>query len=158
MPLSDDELKQAVVDALAGHTVLTMATLGETGPHAVSLMYAHKEFDLFWLSDPKASHSGHLESGGYCSVSIARQYDDFKNIMGLQMSGHGLRLKKGIEADDGFVLLTRRYPFLQKFTAGELARHLGRAALYRFRPDRITLIDNTRGFGFKQTLQLYSKP
>ncbi len=158
MLLSDDELKQAIVDALAVHTVLTMATQGETGPHAVSLMYAHKEFDLYWLSDPKADHSSHLESISRCTVSIARQYDNFQNIMGLQMSGHGLRLEKGVEAGDGFDLLTERYPFLRKFAAGELARHLGKAAVYRFRPDRVTLIDNARDFGFKQTLQLYDKP
>jgi uncharacterized protein YhbP (UPF0306 family) len=110
------------------------------------------------LSDPNTVHSGQLESVSRCAVSIAGQYDDFRNIMGLQMSGHGLRLEKGTEADDGFVLLTGRYPFLRKFAAGELARHLGKAAVYRFRPHRVTLIDNTRSFGFKQTLQLYDKP
>jgi len=154
MTLSDDELKQAIVDALADHTVLTMATQGETGPHVVSLMYAYKEFDLYWLSNPAAGHSGHLGKGSRGAVSIARQYEDFQNIKGLQMSGQGLRLEQGAEAKDGFALLTVRYPFLRAFAAGELASHLDKAAVYRFRPERITLIDNTRGFGFRQTLQL----
>jgi uncharacterized protein len=152
--LSHDELKDAIVAAVAGHTVLSLATQGETGPHAVSLMYAHKEFDLYWLSDPKSRHSSNLESDHRCAVSIARQYDAFHLIMGVQISGHGLRLEKNADADDGFTLLAARYPFLRKFAAGELARHLGKAAVYRFRPQRITLIDNGRGFGFKQTLRL----
>jgi len=154
MSLSDAELKQAIVDALAGHTVLTMATQGETGPHAVSLMYAHKEFDIYWLSDPNAAHSTNLSKENRGAVSIARQFDVFQNIMGLQMSGCAARLEKGVAADEGFALLTMRYPFLQQFASGELARHLGKAAVYRFRPEQITLIDNARGFGFRQILQL----
>lgn len=158
MSLSEADLKQAIIEALAGHTVLSLATLddsgGETGPHSVSLMYAHRQFDIFWLSDPKSGHSGNLQKASRCAISMARQFDDFKNIMGLQMSGHGLRLDKGAEADEAFTLLKARFPFLAKFALGDLARHLGKAAVYRFRPQHITLIDNARGFGFKQTLDL----
>ena len=154
MSLSDNELKQAILTALGAHTVLSMAAQDDTGPHAVSLMYAHQAFDLYWLSDPKTEHSIHLENDKRCAVTIARQQDAFENIMGLQMSGHGLRLDKGTQADEGFALLTARYAFLQTFATGKLARHLGKMAVYRFRPQRITLIDNSRGFGFKQILQL----
>ena len=154
MSLSDPELKQAILTALTGHTVLSIATQGDSGPHAVSVMYAHQAFDLYWLSDPNTEHSKHLENDNRCAVTIARQYDAFENIMGLQMSGHGRRLDKGAQADDGFTLLTDRYAFLKTFAAGELARHLGKMAVYRFRPQRITLIDNSRGFGFKQILKL----
>ena len=118
MSLTDDELQQAILTALTGHTVASMATQGDTGPHSVSLMYAHKAFDLYWLSDPKTEHSKHLENDNRCAVTIARQYETFQNIMGLQMSGHGLRLDKGAQADEGFALLTARYEFLQTFSAG----------------------------------------
>jgi uncharacterized protein YhbP (UPF0306 family) len=72
----------------------------------------------------------------------------------LPPAGDGCRLTEVDEESAGFDLLVARYPFLKKFSVGKLARNLGAAAVYRFRPERLTLIDNARGFGFKQTLKL----
>lgn len=154
MALTEAELENAIAEELRHHTVLTLATIGQAGPHAVSLMYAHDGFDIFWLSDPKTRHCEHLVSNPSVAVTIAGQYEDFREIRGLQMQGDGRRLKGADEETAGFDLLVARYPFLKQFAAGELARNLDAAAVYRFRPARLTLIDNARGFGFKQTLDL----
>jgi uncharacterized protein YhbP (UPF0306 family) len=154
MALKEAELRDAILAELRHHTVLTLATIGEAGPHAVSLMYAHDAFDIYWLSDPKTRHSEHLASSNPAAVTIAAQYEDFREIRGLQMQGIGCRLTETDEETAGFDLLVARYPFLRQFAAGNLARHLGEAAVYRFRPARLTLIDNSRSFGFKQTLEL----
>lgn len=151
---SEAELKSAILDELRRNTVLTLATTGESGPHAVSLMYAHDGFDLYWLSDPKTRHSRHLEAGRPVAVTIAAQQDDFQRIRGLQIEGRAGRLTDAALSSRGFELLVARYPFLKRFGAGRLARHLGAAVVYRFDPARLTLIDNSRGFGFKQTLEL----
>ena len=152
--LNKAELNDALLAELRAHSVLTLATAGETGPHAVTLMYAHDGFDIYWLSDPKTQHSEQLASSPSAAVTIAAQYEDFLKIRGLQMNGTGCRLTDAEEASAGFDLLALRYPFLQQFGAGKLAQHLGAAAVYRFRPEKLTLIDNARGFGFKQTLEL----
>ena len=152
--LNKVELSDAILAQLRAHSVLTLATIGETGPHAVTLMYAHDGFDIYWLSDPKTRHSEQLESSPSAAVTIAAQYEDFRKIRGLQMNGTGCRLADAKEASAGFDMLALRYPFLQQFGAGKLAQHLGAAAVYRFQPARLTLIDNARSFGFKQTLEL----
>ena len=154
MALEDADLRHAILEELRQHTVLTLASVGETGPHAVSLMYANDGFDIYWLSDPKTRHSEHLASDTPAAVTIAKQYEDFRKIRGLQMQGSGCRLTDTDEETEGFDLLVARYPFLKQFAAGNLAQHLGAAAVYRFRPARLTLIDNSRSFGFKQTLEL----
>jgi uncharacterized protein YhbP (UPF0306 family) len=154
MALKEADLRHAILEELCHHTVLTLATIDESGPHAVSLMYASDAFDIYWLSDPKTRHSEHLASGTPAAVTIAAQYEDFRKIRGLQMEGGGYRLTETEEEKAGFDLLVARYPFLKQFAAGKLARHLGAAAVYRFRPARVTLIDNARSFGFKQTLEL----
>lgn len=151
---SDAELKSAILDELRSNTVLTLATIDESGPHAVSLMYAHDGFDIYWLSDPKSRHSRHLEASRAAAVTIAAQQEDFTKIRGLQIEGFGRRLADTAISSAGFDLLVARYPFLSRFGAGKLARHLGAAAVYMFDPSRLTLIDNSRGFGFKQTLEL----
>ncbi len=154
MALNKAELREAILAELRAHSVLTLATIGETGPHAVSLMYAHDAFDIYWLSDPKTLHSQHLASSPSAAVTIAAQYEDFRKIRGLQMQGKGCRLTDENDAAAGFDLLALRYPFLQQFSVGKLAQNLDAAAIYRFQPTRLTLIDNARGFGFKQILEL----
>ncbi|HSG94342.1 MAG TPA: hypothetical protein VLA28_02400, partial [Afifellaceae bacterium] len=123
-----------------------------------SLMYAHDGFDIYWLSDPKTRHSEQLAASPSAAVTIAAHYDDFRQIRGLQMRGSGHCLSGADAEKAGFDLLAARYPFLSQFAAGKLARHLGAAAVYRFRPASLTLIDNSRGFGFKQTLDLADRP
>jgi len=153
MNLTEAELESAILEELRNHTVLTLATSGEAGPHAVSLMYAHDAFDIYWLSDPQTCHSECLAHNSSAAVTIAAQHDDFRKIRGLQMEGNGRRVTDVDEENLGFDLLVARYPFLKQFAAGKLARHLGAAAIYLFRPAQLTLIDNSRGFGFKQTLE-----
>lgn len=154
MALTETELELAILDELRDHTVLSLAAMGDEGPHAVSLMYAHERFDIFWLSDPETHHSRYLAANSRAAVTIAAQHEDFSSIRGLQMSGWAHRVSDPEQAAMAFELLTGRYPFLLRFGIGKLARHLGAADVYRFRPTRLTLIDNSRGFGFKQTLAL----
>jgi uncharacterized protein YhbP (UPF0306 family) len=153
MILTEAELESAILEELRRNTVLTLAAVGVAGPHAVSLFYAHDNFDIYWLSDPKTRHSQNVASSPSTSVTIAAQQTDYRKIRGLQMEGETRRLGDASEATAGFDLLVDRYPFLKQFAVGKLARHLGAAAVYLFRPTKITLIDNARGFGFKQTLE-----
>lgn len=157
MVLSEAELKSAIGEELLQHTVLTLAVIGEAGPHAVSLMYAYDGLDIYWLSDPKTRHSKVLVSTPAAAVTIAGQSKDFRKIRGLQIEGNAHRLTNTEEETAAFDLLVARYPFLKQFAAGQLARHLGAATVYGFHPASVTLIDNARGFGFKQTLELVDR-
>lgn len=146
-------MESAILEELRRNTVLTLAAVGVAGPHAVSLFYAHDNFDIYWLSDPKTRHSQNVAYSPSTAVTIAAQQTDYHKIKGLQMEGETRRLGDASEATAGFDLLVDRYPFLKQFAVGKLARHLEAAAVYSFRPAKITLIDNARGFGFKQTLE-----
>ncbi len=150
--LTEVELKNAILEELRNHSVLSLATVGDSGPHAVSLMYAHQDFDFYWLSDPRTKHSQQLAHNAAAGITIARQQEDFKKICGLQIEGNGYRVTDPEEEAKGFELLVARYPFLKQFRSGKLARHLGLAAVYAFHSTKLILIDNSRGFGFKQAL------
>ena len=154
MILAEAELESALLAELGRHNVLSLAVVSDARPHSVSLMYAHDDFDIYWLSDPKTRHSRCLASNPSVAVTIAAQHKDFREIRGVQMAGNAHRLTDTDAQAMGFNLLLARYPFLKKFSIGKLARHMGAAAVYRFRPTNMTFIDNSRGFGFKQTLVL----
>ncbi len=153
MATEENALAEEIAAYLDRHTVMTLATTDDEGPHAVSLMYAREGFTLYWLSDPKVRHSRHIEPLTTVSVTVAGQYDDFKEIQGLQMKGSAGKVLNEEEEKRAFDLLKIRYPFLKAFGLGSLARHLGAADIYAFRPTAITFIDNTRRFGFKETLE-----
>ncbi len=148
-------LADRIQDQLKRHTVCTLATVSDDGAHAASLMYALDGYSLLWVSDAKSRHSQHLEQSPEVTVTIARQYEDFAEIVGLQMTGKARRLDKSSQKKAALVLLASRYPFLEQFQSGPKALIARFASIeyYRFDPQLITLIDNSQGFGHKETLR-----
>ncbi len=150
-------LKQAIYRELDGHTVATLATSGPAGPHAVSLMVAHDtDLALYWVSDPASDHSRQLADSPSCAMTMARQFDDFQAIRGLQMTGHAAMVDGEANRGAALDLLGTRYAFLKLFQSGpaHLTARFAKIAVYRFRPIRIVLIDNAKGFGHKDILEL----
>ena len=147
-------MRARILDFLTEHHAMTLATAGP-GPHAAAVLYAHREFALYWVSDPESRHSREIAAGGAVAATINRDYADFTQIRGLQLAGPAVMLK-GIEAAVGLSVLARRYPFLEQFagSGGVLFGALAKASVWRFDPIRNVYVDNTRGFGFKETLEL----
>ncbi len=147
-------MRAHILDFLTEHHAMTLATAGP-GPHAAAVLYAHLEFALYWVSDPETRHSREIAAGGEIAATINRDYADFTQIRGLQLAGPAAMLT-GNEAAEGLSVLTRRYPFFEQFadSGGELSGALAKASVWRFDPVHIVYVDNTRGFGFKETLEL----
>ena len=141
---------------LRTHTVLTLATVYRGEPHAVSLMYANEGFALYWVSDPRSRHSLALAESSRASVTVAGHFADFRDIEGLQCRGAARTVGRKAASTRGFQVLADRYPFLQEFLSGpaKLVRRLDLAAVYRFDPEEVTLIDNAQGFGHKEAVPL----
>lgn len=150
-----DDLAARIESFLDAHHVVTLATIGEAGAHAASLMYARGGFTLYWTSDPQSRHSEHLQRDARVTATIAPDYTDFKLIRGLQIAGRAARLA-GAASDAARAALVARYGFLAELASGppKLRAAFEQAAFYALVPERITLIDNTRGFGHKETLPL----
>lgn len=150
-----DDLSARIESFLDAHHVMTLATVGDVGAHAASLMYARRGFTLFWTSDPKTRHSVHLERDARVTATVAPDYNDFRVIRGLQVAGRARRLA-GVDGEAARMALVARYAFLAELAAGppKLKAAFEQAGFYALEPERITLIDNTRGFGQKETLAL----
>lgn len=151
------ELRRDIEAFLAAHHVMSLATAagGET-VHAASLFYALDGLSLVWTSDPGVRHSLHLETHHNVAVTVAPDGADFLAVRGVQMAGTAWRLHRDAEIGHARRLMRRRYPFLDRLADGPpaLREAYAKAGFYRLDPERITLIDNARGFGHKATLQL----
>ena len=150
------ELAQQVGSFLAAHHVLSLATFGSSGPHATNLFYACDELALVWVSDPDAQHSREIETDPRVAATVAPDYSDFANIRGLQITGTARRIVAEDEQTRYLVQMEARYPFLKRLAEGptKLREAYARTGIYRLEPIRIVLIDNTKGFGHKETLVL----
>jgi uncharacterized protein len=150
-----DDLAARIESFLDAHHVMTLATVGDAGAHAASLMYARAGFTLQWTSDPQSRHSQHLERDARVTATVAPDYADFRIIRGLQIAGRARRLD-GSAAEEARAALVARYAFLAELASGppKLRAAFEKAAFYAVVPERITLIDNARGFGHKETLTL----
>ena len=150
-----DNLAARIEAFLDAHHVMTLATVGDTGAHAASLMYARKGFALYWTSDSQSRHSLHVEREARVTATIAPDYTDFRVIRGLQIAGRARRLDES-EAGNARAALVGRYAFLAELASGPPALRAAfeKAAFYALVPERISLIDNARGFGHKETLTL----
>lgn len=151
--MSADKVRKMALELLGSHTVLSLATLYQGSPYATSLMYTHEELIIYWVSDPKSRHSQALEATSRVAVTIAAQYDDFNEIRGVQLVGNAFRVIDDQESGKALRLMAGRYSFFRAFAEGSqwLRSRLDAAIVYRFEPDTVTLIDNSRHFGYKET-------
>jgi uncharacterized protein YhbP (UPF0306 family) len=151
-----DGLKRQIGAFLAAHHVMSLATFGSSGPHATSLFYACDGLALVWVSEPDTQHSRDIEADPRVAATVAPDYSDFSAIRGVQIGGAARRIEAADERIHHMAQLEARYPFLGQLAAGplKLRQAYARTAVYRLQPARIVLIDNSKGFGHKETLEL----
>lgn len=149
------ETADRIAAFLDAHHVMSLATAGPQGPHAANVFYARDDFVLVWVSDPNSRHSLELASDSRVAATVAPDYFDFGDIRGVQISGRARVIAAASESAKARVLLEARYPFLRQLAAGPpaLQEAYGRVQFYRLEPERMVLIDNSRGFGHKDTIE-----
>lgn len=136
---------QQLLDFLADHTTLTLATVGPDGlPHAAALFYAFDDdLNLIFLSDPSTRHARHIGARAPVAVTIQADGQAWQHITGLQL--HGVAT---LADETARIRYLARYPFIARSEA--LARALKNVQFYSITPHWIRLIDNRLGFGHKQ--------
>jgi len=149
-----------VAALLDRHHVMSLATVSPDAPHAANLFYARDGFSLMWVSDASSRHSVMVEADPRVAATIAKDYVDFPEIQGLQIFGRAFRVVDRLSRQHARHCLEARYLFLHDAANApkEIRDALERAQFYRLEPSKIVLIDNTRGLGFKQTLEFGPNP
>ncbi len=154
--MTNINLGQEIRSFLAEHHVMSLATFGAAGAHAANLFYACDGLALVWVSEPDTQHSREIEADSRVAATVAPDYSDFAAIRGVQIAGVARRVMAADERLRHIALLEARYAFLRQLAAGplKLREAFARTAVYRLQPARIVLIDNTKGFGHKETLEV----
>jgi 4-hydroxy-3-polyprenylbenzoate decarboxylase len=132
---------------LLGLPLVTLATVGADGaPHAASVYFAAGEdHRLYFFSSAASQHGRDLAANPAVALTLSPVVEGWRDIYGLQMRGEAHPVPTGPEWERGYQLYLARFPFAASFKE-EVARNL----LYVFTPRWLRLVDNSRGFGFKE--------
>ena len=138
-----------VSDLLKSESTLTLATCGPDGaPCAAPLFYLPDGHQLYWFSSARSAHSRNLKRDPRASVTVYAATADWRKIRGVQMQGSARPVA------DRELRRTIAAAYAERFHLGRLFQALmARSRLYCFEPCSIRYIDNTRGFGFKGTVE-----
>jgi uncharacterized protein YhbP (UPF0306 family) len=144
--------RQLALNYLAGHQVMTLATYGSEGVWAAAVFYASVEFDLYFLSAGHTRHAQNLAAEQRTAATIQEDYEDWPAIQGIQLEGD-VRLLAGEERESAIDLYAAKYPFIAQADA-QIQNALTRVNWYTLRPDKFYFIDNSKGLGHRDEIQL----
>ncbi len=147
-----DEIQQQALAYLAGHHVMTIATSGVDGAWAAAVFYVNNGFDLIFLSAAHTRHAQNFLISAQIAATIQEDYADWRQIQGIQCEGVVNQLANE-ERVTAVAWYKEKYPFLQHAPA-QIATALAKVNWYRLRPQRMYFIDNSKGFGHRDEVEL----
>lgn len=142
----------AALDYLNDHNVLTLATNGPDGPWAAAVFYVNKGFELYFLSAGHTRHVRNFSENWRAAAAIQEDYGDWPSIKGIQLEGVVVALA-GTEREEAINLYKEKYPFI-KNAVPQILMGLAKVNWYRLVPQKLYFIDNSKGLGHRDEVDL----
>ncbi len=154
--MSDQTARELILAYIESHNTLTLATEHDGVPWATSLFYANDNWMLYFLSEPGTRHAQYLAGNSRVAATISEDYTNWREIKGIQLEGACQQVTDPIGTARALMIYAKKFPFIGDFLRApqELGQALSKAKWYRIKPSWIRLVDNTRGFGWKEAIQL----
>ncbi|MFZ3007375.1 MAG: pyridoxamine 5'-phosphate oxidase family protein [Phenylobacterium sp.] len=145
------DLQQDIVSILEAGKDLTLATLRPDGaPQATTVSYASQDLEIYFGCGQQSQKAGNLARDPRVSATIDLPYRDWAEIRGLSLGG------LATEVTDPDDLARIGLLFLEKFP--EVAQYVsspaGEMAMFRLRPQVISVLDYRKGFGHTELVQV----
>jgi len=145
---------------------MTLATTGPDGspqaaaPHCAAVYFAARPLKdddlqglrLYFFSDPDSQHGQDLRTDPRAAAALYPEVSSWQEIRGVQLRGTIYILPAGAALEAAWELYRAKFPFVNGLKA-----IVQRNALYVFSPTWVRLVDNRRGFGFKQEWDLVAQ-
>lgn len=153
-----DALKQQVLEYLASHNTMTLATCAGAAPWAATVFFASDDLRLYFFSAPQSRHCLNLAANPKVAVTVQEDYQDWRQIKGVQLEGR-VELVDGVVAKaKAMAIYAIKYPeVITLFTdpnSGIFHKAFLKVKFYCVVPEKLFFIDNSAGFGKRQELAL----
>ena len=154
-----ERLREELLGYLKAHNVMTIASCHENIPWAAAVFYASDGFDLYFLSNPKSRHGSNMSANRQVSAAIHEDYRNWREIRGIQLEGRAERLTSLKQQGQFWKVYESKFPFVKEFFQPSSVRSMLSAKvtgirLYRIVPSEVYYIDNSKGFGHRERLEL----
>jgi uncharacterized protein YhbP (UPF0306 family) len=138
-------------------STMTLATCNEGLPWAATVFFAaDRKFNLFFVSDYRTRHGRDMAANEQVAATINPECDNWHDVAGLQIRGT-VSIIEGLERTKALALYFKKFPQIDALFAkpeGEheetIAARLKAANFYRIKPEMIRVIDNDKGFGYRE--------
>jgi uncharacterized protein YhbP (UPF0306 family) len=148
-------LPHPVADYLDRHHVMTLATCGPDGPWAAAVFYVNAGHTLFFLSSPSSRHCRNLAQDPRCAATIQADYSDWAKIKGVQLEGRASEIR-GDEEVRARQRYGDKFPVVGRLATAPMVivAALAKVHWYRLHAERLHFIDNSLGFGHRDSIDL----
>ncbi|HIP72847.1 MAG TPA: pyridoxamine 5'-phosphate oxidase [Anaerolineae bacterium] len=131
---------------------MTLATYGNEGVWAAAVFYVNEGFTLYFLSAGHTRHARNILAQPHVAAAIQEDYADWPVIQGIQLEGD-VQILEGEERDTAVTLYRRKYPFLNQINP-QIEAALTQVNWYQLTPTRLYFIDNSKGLGHRDEVNL----
>ena len=143
----DDALRQKILALLDEHRIMSVATLRPDGwPQATTVGYVNEGMTLWFLCGLESQKAHNLARDDRVSITIDHDTPDMMAISGLSMAARASRVTDRDEAQKVLRLLPLKYPDAPPTTAAMKMPTPDEVALFRVKPEVISVLDYTKGF------------
>lgn len=137
-------MRKRVLDLMKRHKIMTIATVrGDGYPQATTVTYANDGLVIYFGCGRTAQKVRNIKRRSKVSVTIDRDYRDWKQIKGLSMAANAQVLKDRTEIQHAMAVLAKKFPQWADLSAEE------RRAIRFIKvvPKVISVLDYAKGFG-----------
>ena len=152
----NSETRERILAYLAAHNTLTLATACDGAPWANALFYANDGWTLYFVSDPTTRHVDHLRHNARVAATIQDDHRDWRTIQGVQLEGRCDEITNPVESARALAVYAAKFLFVKDLLGApqEIGAAMSKARWHKITPTWIRLIDNTRGLGHKEEIDL----
>jgi uncharacterized protein YhbP (UPF0306 family) len=134
---------------------MTRATQGPDGVCAAAVFYASDAFTLYFVSAPSTRHARNVRANPRVAVTVQKDYRDWRRIRGVQLEGEAREVAAG-EREHVLRLYAAKFPVVAQAdrAPAAIAEAFARIRFYTIVPVRAYFVDNARGFGHRDEIDL----
>lgn len=158
--MKNKQLEQKILRYLETCNTVSLATVRDGIPHAASVFYVNIGFNLYFLSNPKSRHGENITQNPTVSGTINEDYSNWLQIKGIQLEGQAACIGSIVKHVRIAKTYVKKFPNVTDFLMSphklgkEIAQKVSKVKFYQIRPARIYFLDNSSGFGHRETLDI----
>lgn len=145
------ELHQKILDILARHDNMTIATLRPDGfPQVTTVGYASDGTNIYFGCGAASQKALNIGRDPRVSAAIDKDHDDWSEIEGLSLAGTAARVTDPAELEKAGALFLAKFPQLGAFSGKDPFDMV----LFRVTPIVFSVLDYSKGFGHTDLVEV----